>query len=327
METFEILDIMVEDDIEEGYIRIKCKGNIIKYIIIDTNTLGYETPPARCTLAAKLPELPDGNWTTLHLSKNRKNNQLEFHSPEKVELTGIQNLWHPVKVNYFDLHHVKSVNFHVFEVTIREERSPSTTSLPPLMIAKICGFPYLIKYLDKEIETYQKLQGKGIAPEFLGYVTETIGEGIERVVGFLLRKVDGHHALSLSDLPICTKALRKFHAVTGSVHGDANRGNFIVKPDGSEALMIDFTFTYEAVGESMQSEIEGLEECMKEDDESRRTMGEEEFLKDDLRERIGGMKAMTEEEDQRRAEIGLDAWIEEKLELVLKGQDYLFGQG
>jgi hypothetical protein len=168
---------------------------------------------------------------------------------------------------------------------------------------------------------YLKLDGKCLAPKFLGYITEDNGMGTPREIAFLLQKVEGHHALSLRDLPICLTALRKFHAITGCCHGAANRGNFIVKPDGSGALIIDFTFAREGPEESMQSEVEILEECLKEDDESKRKMGEEKVIEEDPRDRIGDMKPMTDGEDQRRDKIGVDAWVEEKLQERLKEQN------
>jgi LPS O-antigen subunit length determinant protein (WzzB/FepE family) len=68
----------------------------------------------------------------------------------------------------------------------------------------------------------------------------------------------------------------------------------------------------------MQSEVEILEECLKEDDESKRKMGEEKVIEEDPRDRIGDMKPMTDGEDQRRDKIGVDAWVEEKLQERLK---------
>ena len=316
MATYKILDIMVDGEKSEGYIRISCKNNTIKYIIIDPNTLGYERPPARSKLAAQLPELPTGGWTTIRLSKMENNGRFELHSPARVKLASMQNLWHPVKVNFFDLDFIRSINTDVFEVTMRQGTPPSSSNLESVMIAKVCGFPFEIKLMNQENEIYLKLRGEGLTPNFLGYITEDNAEGIQRAIGFLLEKVEGHHALSLADLPSCLKALRKFHALTGFVHGDANRGNFIVKP-GYETLMVDFTFSHEGYERAMQTEIRVLENCMREDEEMKRDIGELEFLKEDLRDKFGSMKLMTDEEDLRRDEMGIDAWVEEKVEMAM----------
>ena len=322
MAAYEVLNVTVDDSDDEGCIRIRCANNIIKYIIIKPNTLGYEVPPARSQIAARLPELPSGDWTAINLFQS--NGQLRFDTPEQIKFASIEDLWHPLTVDYFDLE-LKSISFDVFEAKIKQGRGNllSSSRLPSPMIAKICAYPDRMRLWNRENKIYQKLHNKGIAPEFLGYITENNSTG-PRVIGFLLQKVEGHHALSLSDFPLCLAALQKFHAATGCVHGDANRGNFIIiEPDCSKALIIDFSFSHEGDKDNMQSEARILEECMREDDESKRDIGEENFLKEDLRDRVGSMKPMTEEEDRRRAEIGVDAWVEEKIEEIIKRESHM----
>ena len=320
MALFEVLDVMVDSADSEGYIRLRCENDIIKYIVIKQNTFGYESPPARSKIAAQIPELPSGDWTTIQLSKNEIDGRLKLDAPERVELAKIENLWHPVKIDYFDLE-FESINFDVFEVRMREEKpSSSSPNLPLVMIAKICAYPCFMQLWNRENEIYLKLNHKGIAPNFLGYIIENNGIDAPRAIGILLQKVEGHHALSMSDLPICLNVLRKFHSVTGCRHGDANRGNFIVKPDGSGALIIDFSFSHQGSKKSMENEIKVLIECMTEDDESKRNFGEKNFLEDDLKDRLGGMKPMTNEEDERRDEIGIDLWVEEKIMEISEGK-------
>jgi hypothetical protein len=81
MPAFQILDVMVKDADDEGYIRTQAENDIFKYIVINPNTLGYEVPPARSKIAAQLSQLPSGNWTTIRLSRNA-DGQLELDLPQ-----------------------------------------------------------------------------------------------------------------------------------------------------------------------------------------------------------------------------------------------------
>ena len=324
MEKFEILDIVVDAVDDDGCIRIKCANNIIKYIVINQNTFRYEVPPARNTIAAQIPELPSGDWTMIRLRRNEINGRLQLNAPERVELASIENLWCPLKVDLFDLE-LKPISINVFEVKLRHGKAPLSPNLPSIMIAKICAYPQRMHLWNRENETYLKLRDKDIAPDLLGYVTENNGMGAPRVVGLLLQKIEGHHALSLSDLSICVATLWKFYDATGCVHGDANQGNFIIKPDGSEAFIIDFPFLIKASKKSVRSEIETLKKVMKEDDERKKVIGEKEFFIEELREQISNVKPMTDEEDQRREKIGIDTWVEEQVTNILKGKSkYLY---
>ena len=324
MVNFEVLDVMVDDIDDDGCIRIKCENNIIKYIIINENTFGYMVPPARSTIASQIPELPSGEWTMIRLKRVEINGRLQFDAPERVELASVENLWCPLKVDLFDLE-LKPISINVFEVKMRQGKASPSPNLPSTMIAKICAYPQRMHLWNRENETYLKLRDKGIAPDLLGYVTENNGMGAPRVVGLLLQKIDGHHALSLSDLSICVTTLWKFYAATGCVHGDANQGNFIIKPDGSKAFIIDFPFLIKASKKRMQNEIETLKKVMKEDDERKKIIGEKEFFIEELREQISNVKPITEEEDQRREKIGINTWVEEQITNILEGKSkYLY---
>ncbi|KAI0432583.1 hypothetical protein F5Y09DRAFT_301274 [Xylaria sp. FL1042] len=114
-------------------------------------------------------------------------------------------------------------------------------------------FYWEVQYMEAETRMYQVLEGQGIAPEFLGHVHEA-----GRVIGFLLEKVvDGRNAES-SDLEVCKATLRRFHAL-GFVHGDCNKYNFIIRPDG-RAVLIDFDHSKPCTDPVlMEAEIASLE--------------------------------------------------------------------
>lgn len=101
------------------------------------------------------------------------------------------------------------------------------------MIAKMARFYWEIQYIEAETRMYHLLEGQGITPRFLGHIHEA-----GRIIGFLLEKIpDGQHA-GPADLGICEAALRRFHGL-GFVHGDCNKYNFVIRPNG-EVVLIDF---------------------------------------------------------------------------------------
>lgn len=142
-----------------------------------------------------------------------------------------------------------------------------------------------------------------------------------RVIGYLLEKLEGRHPCSLEGVPLCRSVLNTFHTMTGCVHGDANRNNFIIKPDGSAALILDFERAEEEENEKwMVEELEMLEP-MQEDEEAKQEMGAEKWGEEVLRGEIELMAPLSEEDELRRDEVGMDEWIEERVkEQMRKGR-------
>lgn len=99
------------------------------------------------------------------------------------------------------------------------------------IIAKFARFPWEIGYYAAETLVYSWLVDQDIGPEFLGYLTE---EG--RVIGFLISKLEGRHAM-ISDLPACQSFIQRLHGL-GILHGDLNRYNMLVSEEG--VRLIDF---------------------------------------------------------------------------------------
>lgn len=109
----------------------------------------------------------------------------------------------------------------------------SNRSSGTLMVAKMARFYWEIPYIEAETQMYQVLDGRGIAPKFLGHIHE---EG--RVMGILLEKVADGRPAAPADLGRCMAALSRFHAL-GYLHGDCNKYNFIIRPDDT-IVLIDF---------------------------------------------------------------------------------------
>ncbi|RYP57521.1 hypothetical protein DL770_010650 [Monosporascus sp. CRB-9-2] len=148
------------------------------------------------------------------------------------------NDWHRTRIDYFDLASVtKDLKAHRkkkycsdAEEKLRLVTHPSF-ELPVLM--KIVEFPRQFHCLETETRTYQVLDGKDIAPRFLGHVMEA-----GRVVGFLLEwKIEGARPADVSDLGACIGALQRLHE-QGLTHGTPHLDDLLVKE--GKVILIDF---------------------------------------------------------------------------------------
>lgn len=127
------------------------------------------------------------------------------------------------------------------------------------VIAKFARFEWEINYYIAETQAYSWIDGHGIAPVFLGYLTEN-----GRVIGFLIEHIVRRRA-DISDLQVCRDALQRLHRL-GIVHGGLNRGNFLITEEG-KAVIIDFeTATKSDDSQAMELEIEGLAKQLSEED-------------------------------------------------------------
>ena len=118
---FEILDAVVNDSEDTGWIRILDKGlQVVKYIEVDPGVLSNFENTTYTELAAELPPIPPGDWTIIKMTLNKSNLELFFHSLEKATLLAIQGLWHPLQIDYFELTFTKSHTYNVYEATVRD---------------------------------------------------------------------------------------------------------------------------------------------------------------------------------------------------------------
>ncbi|KAH7483460.1 hypothetical protein FOMA001_g5914 [Fusarium oxysporum f. sp. matthiolae] len=119
-------------------------------------------------------------------------------------------------------------------------------------------FPWEIAYVAAETHIYKTLESSGIAPQFLGHISEG-----SRTIGFLLEKFQGRHA-GKEDLEACQNVLSQLHDL-GILHGDVNRYNFIIGTDG-KAVLIDFEKAREnASVEEKEAEMKTLPQQLAEE--------------------------------------------------------------
>jgi predicted Ser/Thr protein kinase len=219
-------------------------GDQIKYIILDPGTLDGEILSFPPDLFNHLPELPHGGWTRAHIFRQPPRIIVE---PSNVTLKGVATRWHQNVVDIRSLIVEKRLSTRVHVVKYHSKS----------VVAKIARFEFEVPQVETETAVYQVIDGHGIGPTFLGHLIEH-----NRVIGFLIERMDGHRA-GIADLGTCQAAVDRLHSL-GIVHGDLNRHNFIVSPSG--ATLIDFeNARMDGSQEAMQKEFTQLAEQLMEE--------------------------------------------------------------
>ena len=219
----ELLEAYIDEN-EESYFRFIVDHSSIKYVTIDVGLYNADDMAFAPVLLPRLPVFPLDNWNVSRISRNPKNGQPFFSKATRESLPGVQHVWHDTFIDYLDLTMGEKLRSNVWQVT-----SPQFKST---VIAKFAVFPWEIPYLEAETVAYQWIDGKDIAPRFLGNLIE---EG--RVIGFLIEQIPNARSSDPDDLSSCQEALAKLHRL-GIRHGDVNRNDLLIC-DG-RATLIDF---------------------------------------------------------------------------------------
>ncbi|KAJ5087550.1 hypothetical protein N7456_011166 [Penicillium angulare] len=217
------MDVSIMDDSDYRILI----GNQIKYLTI---RMGTFDPSTLSMPLSSLPEFAQDNntWNLGDISRDPASGQVIMKLEQKA-FKGITDQWHPVSIDCLDLKRTELLTPTAYEVVYSGNNSSFPTELP--LIAKIARFEWEIPRLAQETSAYQRLENTGLAPRFLGHIHEH-----ERIIGFLLEKVEGRHA-DINDLKSCEASLRRLHEI-GIIHGDPNRYNFIIQDN--TARLIDF---------------------------------------------------------------------------------------
>jgi hypothetical protein len=222
----------------------------VKYVTIKASALSADAlDDMPLDFQNVLPPLPyyEDTWKSAYVTRNASSGQLEVEF-SSADLPGVKTTWHPRMVDSLDIERTERLTLLAQECKWKAE-----DSVPDRMVAKMARFHWEVQYMEAETRMYQRLAGRGIAPEFLAHVQE---EG--RVIGFLLEKIPNGRNAEPPDLDICKSALRRFHAL-GFVHGDCNKYNFIICPDG-RVVLIDFDHSQPCTDSAlMEDEMASLE--------------------------------------------------------------------
>ncbi|GJD02226.1 hypothetical protein CH63R_12556 [Colletotrichum higginsianum IMI 349063] len=221
-----------EDDTDDSDYRFLVDGQHVKYVSTAPGTFaGHEDDRTfePVLLSELFPPFPTGNWNSGHATRDPETGEATFDRTERVQFSGVKNVWHPVILNELDFTRLDRVKQRVHLST-----HPGVEEGKPVLV-KLAVWPWEIPYAEAETTAYQWLSDSGVGPRFLGHLTE--GEG-GRVIGFVAEWLDGARSAGPGDIDACKKALSRLHNL-GIKLGDVNRHNFLVR-EGHDVVLIDF---------------------------------------------------------------------------------------
>ncbi|KAJ8129967.1 hypothetical protein O1611_g3664 [Lasiodiplodia mahajangana] len=221
-----------EDDTNDSDYRFLADGQRARYVTTAPGTfVGAEDDRTfePILLGELFPPFPSGSWNQGHVAKDTATGETAFVKTETVQLAGVKNIWHPVKLNEFDF-----TQQHRIRQRVRVATHPELNNGKPVLM-KLAVWPWEIASMEVETTAYQFIDGRSIGPKFLGHVTEG-NDG--RVVGFIIEWVQDARAAGLEDIESCKMALGRLHKLNIK-SGDINKHNFLVR-DGQDTVLIDF---------------------------------------------------------------------------------------
>ena len=210
---------------------IKPDGTVIfRYLFHDSKVRYLEvekgtSPPFH----DNAPQLLSGRCNYAVLAKHPFSNHLYVKSQTTRQLQQVHSTWHPFEVDHMVLGLYNRATTTVHGNVFMPPKSPR---FPCNIVVKLAHAEDQIPAIQNECDVYQKLEDSGIAPRFIGYVTE---EG--RKIGFIVEKLEGARHAELRDAMLCDAVVKGLHA-RGIVHNDCHNGNVLIK-DG-RAFLVDF---------------------------------------------------------------------------------------
>lgn len=237
----------------EGNYRIRA-AHRVHYVTIPNSTFDDHIMCRPFLLIPLLPDFPDTDWTTMHVSRNTHGAIQSKISYDP--LPAIPDPWHPQHIDVLSLPRLRHFRSHVHEVECAGQRA----------IAKIALWSWQFRAKRIETRVYHEFAYDRednpleltCAPGFLGHLTEN-----GRVIGVLLEWVEGESA-GIGDLAGCEAVVRRMHALD-MVHGDVNRYNFIVDRGSNHIRVIDFEHVENFDEEKARKELESLEGELREE--------------------------------------------------------------
>ena len=236
-----VLDIADDPDTPATHYRLSKNSGDVVYVSIDVGVNDEDDDYFPPMLLDLLPPFPSGDWNKAHIIKTEERPQPHFAWTRRLDLPKITSIWHPTHVEFNELRIDSKLMPNVAEAF-----HPNFGDV----IAKYARFEWEISSYQAETEVYSWLEGHNMGPNFLSHLMEG-----GRVIGFLLQKLNGHHA-GIQDLARCEAIVRKLHSLN-ILHDDLNRHNFLVNQE--QVRLIDFETSVRGQDEDKQAEeLRGL---------------------------------------------------------------------
>ena len=240
---------------DDSYYRFLVDEQYFKYVSTAPGSLAGEDGDwcfGPILLGELLPPFPPGDWNKGHVAKDPKTGQVSFVTTETEVFPGVENLWHPVKLNELDFGRKRGGQ------RVRISEHPEVNDGKPVVI-KTAVWPWEIGQIEAETAVYKRIYDTGIGPRFLGHLTEG-KDG--RVVGFVIEYIEDARAAGPGDLEGCRKALGQLHEL-GMKLGDTFKFNFLVR-GGHDVVLIDFETAKECSPQDLEDEMNALKESLEE---------------------------------------------------------------
>ncbi|RDW79335.1 uncharacterized protein DSM5745_06187 [Aspergillus mulundensis] len=250
-------DEVLSLDLEENdfLYRIRKNSRIVYVSILDGGLLPPDSRTDSGRVLSKLRHLPrwEEEWRTLTVRRGAHGVQstLDEFSPHGLD-AGQLHIPGAIFLNLLDLKTVSRISDRISRVKYNGDT----------WILKIAQFRHEISALRREVSVYSTLTSNAfpLAPKFIGFAYE---ETKDRVVGFLMEDISGHHP-DIHDLKDCMETVHRLHTF-GIVHGDLNRHNFLITEHGAkifdfEVSVVEGNVDPAAAEEELNSLAIGLED-------------------------------------------------------------------
>ncbi|KFX92471.1 hypothetical protein O988_07248, partial [Pseudogymnoascus sp. VKM F-3808] len=160
------------------------------YLLSNTTLLGQSPtspapPPAPSSQPSRLANSQASKLSGILLLFPASTSIKQNSSPRRR----VKTLWHPTTISCLDLDKTEQLTAAAYEAVPSPSVASTLTASP--VIVKIARFEWETPRLEQETRAYKLLEGSGIAPRFLGHISEG-----DRVIGFVLEKLVGRAAES-----------------------------------------------------------------------------------------------------------------------------------
>jgi hypothetical protein len=194
------------EDPYDSYYRFLVDEQHVKYVKTAPETFSVERRflrlEERSVVEDIFPQFPRGDWNSAYVAKDTKTGVISFIGTEVEEHKGVQNVWHPAQLSELDF----TCQEYIKTGSVELMTHPGLNDGKPVLV-KTAMWPWEIDRMELETTIYQRLDGSGISPAFLGHVME--GEK-GRIIGFVLEWVEGARRAGPGDFEIakqnCTPA-------------------------------------------------------------------------------------------------------------------------
>ncbi len=176
------------------------------------------------------PPFPTGSWNVGQI-RRFENGEVGFTKTLEMPLEGIENAWHPTKIDFTEFELVGQFGGSN-EGRLWHAKHPRFNEMPIFVKIGPWASSWSKEAIENETRVYQLIDGLSIAPKFLGHVTYH-----GAIIGFILEWLEGAQTTKKKDKSARIEAVKKLHAL-GITHGSAHHGNFLKR--GKDVLMIDF---------------------------------------------------------------------------------------